>query len=211
MIDDKFYKLTYKFPRRQMEAPNCPVCLDLYDSPLLLNCLHSVCAPCLSALDAKTCPLCRLPFVEEQLIIDDVKTMEVAQYRAYREAEEEDLPIPIFHKTVLQHIKERQQLISLLDSLSLCTFRTCGDDELTVAKKFQVVQDKIVSAYDIKLANLTKSYMTIKGAPNDKVKQTGVISLCNLCPDFPGITSTFDLWIADKKKGVFTRKKSESV
>ena len=61
---------TSKSDKTGTEQLKCPICLDVYNNPRVLNCLHSFCEPCIQSLVTKgqdktavptgiMCPLCR--------------------------------------------------------------------------------------------------------------------------------------------------------
>ena len=40
----------------------CPVCFNIFNDPLKLNCGHRFCNECINRIDNLLCPLCRTPF-----------------------------------------------------------------------------------------------------------------------------------------------------
>uniref|UniRef100_A0A4W3H818 RING-type domain-containing protein n=1 Tax=Callorhinchus milii TaxID=7868 RepID=A0A4W3H818_CALMI len=53
------------------EKLTCPVCLDLFTDPVILECSHSFCRSCITRCWEKqgvnTCPVCQEPFPERNL------------------------------------------------------------------------------------------------------------------------------------------------
>lgn len=51
---------------------NCPVCCDIFNDPVILNCTHSVCKACLQQYwdtkESRECPICRVKSTQKELV-----------------------------------------------------------------------------------------------------------------------------------------------
>jgi glutamate racemase len=52
---------------KSLNEDNCPICMDVFDSPAVLPCTHVYCLPCLTLIKNSKCPMCTQPFELKQL------------------------------------------------------------------------------------------------------------------------------------------------
>uniref|UniRef100_A0A1Q3EVS5 Putative ring finger n=1 Tax=Culex tarsalis TaxID=7177 RepID=A0A1Q3EVS5_CULTA len=60
-------------PFAKMAEQECPICLSsVYEAPVVLNCEHTICGPCVKRLlvKYKTCPICNTVLIR-QLFLND--------------------------------------------------------------------------------------------------------------------------------------------
>lgn len=71
ILNDKLKNLTERIS--ELSTKICPICMDNYSNPVLLECTHSFCGSCLlnyinNNNDAKTCPMCRNNITPDKII-----------------------------------------------------------------------------------------------------------------------------------------------
>jgi hypothetical protein len=79
ILNEKLNNLTDRIS--ELSTKICPICMDYYSNPVLLECTHSYCGSCLlnyinNNNNAKSCPMCRKLITPDKIIaITDIETI----------------------------------------------------------------------------------------------------------------------------------------
>ena len=77
---------------RDIEQNNCPICLDILNKPLVLNCTHSFCMGCIisSLRTQNKCPLCRMDIdITDSILLSH--DLEIEQHIIKKKSKEDTL------------------------------------------------------------------------------------------------------------------------